>query len=100
MQTNTIFIVLLKFSTNIGQASEFVEEHNKWIKQGFKDGVFLVVGSLKPNLGGGILAHNVSLSDIQDRVKNDPFVRENIVSSEIHEIALSKVHDQLDSLFG
>lgn len=61
MQTNSIFIVLLKFSTNKSQASEFMKGHNEWIEQGFKDYVFLIVGSLKPNLGGGILAHNVSL---------------------------------------
>ncbi len=98
-KTNSIFIVILKFSTNKSRAGEFMEGHNEWIKRGFKDGVFLIVGSLKHNLGGGILAHNVSLLDIQDRVKKDPFVEENIVMSEILEINLSKVDDKLDFLF-
>lgn len=93
-------MVILKFSKNRSKANEFMKQHNEWIKQGFNDGVFLFVGSLKPNLGGGILVNNVSLSDIQERLKNDPFVRENIVSSEIIEITLSKVNDQLDFLFG
>ncbi len=26
-----------------------MDEHNAWIKQGFDDGVFLLVGSLQPN---------------------------------------------------
>jgi len=58
-QTNSIFIILLKFTANKSQASEFMVGHNEWIEQGFKDGVFLVVGSHKPNLGEGILVHVV-----------------------------------------
>jgi len=46
-----MFIVLLKFSDNKGQAGEFMEGHNEWIKRGFDDGVFLLVGSLQPGLG-------------------------------------------------
>ena len=59
-----MFIVLLKFSDNKAQAGQFMEGHNEWIKRGFDDGIFLVVGSLQPNLGGGILAHNTTLSDL------------------------------------
>ena len=53
-----MFIVLLKFSDNKGKASQFMEGHKEWIKRGFEDGVFLLVGSHQPNLGGGIVAHN------------------------------------------
>ena len=55
-----MFIVLLRFSANKGQAGQFMADHNEWITRGFEDGVFLVVGSLQPNLGGGIVAHNTS----------------------------------------
>ncbi len=68
-----MFIVTLKFSSNKEQASHFMEGHNKWIKNGFYDGVFILVGSLQPNLGGGIVAHNISLSNLQDRVNDDHF---------------------------
>lgn len=49
-----MFIVLLKFAGNKDQASQFMEGHKKWIKRGFDDGVFLLVGSLQPNLYGGM----------------------------------------------
>ena len=90
-----MFIVLLKFSSNKGQASQFMEGHKEWIKRGFDDGVFLLVGSLPPNLGGGIVAHNTSLSDLQSRVNNDPFVVENVVSAEILEITPSRADERL-----
>jgi len=95
-----MFIVLLKFSGNKGQASQFMEGHNAWIKRGFDDGVFLLVGSLQPNLGGGIVAHNTSLPDLQGRVNDDPFVVENVVSAEIIEITPSKADGRLNFLLG
>jgi len=95
-----MFIVLLKFSGNKGQAGQFMEGHNEWIKRGFDDDVILLAGSLQPNMGGGILAHNTSLSDLQSRVNNDPFVAENVVSAEILEITPSKVDERLKFLFG
>jgi len=95
-----MFIVLLKFSGNKGQASQFMEGHKEWIKRGFDDGVFLLVGNLQPNLGGGIVAHNTSLSDLQSRVNDDPFVAENVVNAEILEIAPSRTVERLKFLLG
>lgn len=94
-----MFIVLLRFSSNKSQASRFMEGHKEWIKRGFDDGVFLLVGNLQPNLGGGIVAHNTSLPDLQSRVNSDPFVAENVVSAEILEIAPSRIAESGQSLF-
>ncbi len=93
-----MFIVLLKFSDNKGQASQFMEGHNEWIRRGFDDGVFLLVGSIQPDLGGGIVAHDTSLSDLQSRVNNDPFVAENVVSAEILEITPANADERLKFL--
>jgi uncharacterized protein YciI len=95
-----MFIVLLKFSSNKGQAGRFMDGHKEWIKRGFDDGVFLLVGSLQPNLGGGIVAHNTSLSDLQSRVTDDPFVAENVVNAEIIEVAPSRIDERLKFIFG
>ena len=95
-----MFIVLLKLSNNKSQASQFMAGHKEWIKRGFDDGVFLLVGSLSRNSGGGIVAHNTSLSELQSRVNDDPFVAKNIVSAEILEIAPSKTDERLEFLLG
>jgi uncharacterized protein YciI len=95
-----MFVVTLKFSDNKGQAGQFMEGHKEWIKRGFDDGVFLLVGSLQPNLGGGIVAHNTLRSDLQSRVNEDPFVAENVVRAEIFEIAPSRVDERLEFLRG
>ena len=95
-----MFIVLLRFSSNKGQGSQLMEGHKEWIKRGFDDGVFLLVGNLQPNLGGGIVAHNTSLPDLQSRVNDDPFVVENVVTAELLEIAPSRTDERLKFLFG
>ena len=90
-----MFIVLLKFSDNKSQAGEFMEGHMEWVNSGLNEGIFLVVGSLQPNLGGGIVAHNTTLDELQTRVNKDPFVVENVVSAEILEITPSKTDERL-----
>jgi uncharacterized protein YciI len=93
-----MFVILLKFSDNKSKAGEHMDGHNEWIRQGFEDGVFLLVGSLQPNLGGSVIAHNITLSELQKRVNNDPFVAENIVSAEILEIDPKKADERLSFL--
>ena len=90
-----MFIVVLKFSSNKSEAGRFMEGHNAWIKRGFDDSIFLLVGSLQPNLGGGILAHNTSRSDLETRVAEDPFVAHNVVSAEILDIAAARTDERL-----
>jgi uncharacterized protein YciI len=77
-----------------------MEGHKEWIKRGFDDGVFLLVGNLQPNLGGGIMAHNTSLAELQGRVNADPFVLEDVVSAEILEITPSKIDERLKFISG
>ena len=93
-----MFVVLLKFSQNKAQAGQFMEGHNVWIKQGFDDGVFLVVGSLQPKMGGAIVVHNTSREALEARVNEDPFVVQNIVSAEILEISPAKADERLSFL--
>ena len=93
-----MIVILLKFSENKSKAGEYMDGHNQWIKQGFEDGVFLLVGSLQPNSGGSVIAHNTSISELQERVSNDPFVSENVVSVEILEIDPKKADERLSFL--
>ena len=95
-----MFVVLLRFSDNKGKASQFMEGHNAWIKRGLDDGVFVLVGSLQPKLGGGIVAHNTPLPSLHRRVEEDPFVAEHVVQAEILEITPSKVDSRLEFLLG
>jgi uncharacterized protein YciI len=93
-----MFIVLLRFSTNRDKVSAFMDAHRDWITRGFEDGVFLLAGTLQPGVGGGILAGNTSLADLQERVNDDPFVAADVVSAEILEMAPSRAAEQFQFL--
>lgn len=95
-----MFIILLRFAADRARASQLMEGHKAWLQRGFDDGVFLLSGSLQPQLGGGILAHGISLSDLQRRVNADPFVAEGVVSAEILELSPSRADERLAFLCG
>lgn len=95
-----MFFVQLRFSDNKSKARKFMEAHNAWIGRGFDDGVFLLVGSLVPNAGGGIVAHNTSRPDLQDRINDDPFVAQKVVSAEIVELSPARADERLEFLLG
>lgn len=97
-ETKSIFVVLLRFSANQSRAGEFMADHKLWLKRGFDDGVFLLAGSLEPGLGGGILAHNTSMAELQNRVNGDPFVAEQVVKAEILELDPGKADERLQFL--
>jgi uncharacterized protein YciI len=92
-----MFVVLLKFADK-SKAGQFLDGHKAWLNRGFDEGVFLLGGSLQPDLGGALLVHNTSLPDLQGRVDADPFVANGVVTPEILEIKPSRVDDRLKFL--
>ncbi|TWB24831.1 uncharacterized protein YciI [Nitrospirillum amazonense] len=95
-----MFVVSLTFATNRAEAGQYMDGHNSWLRQGFEDGVFLLSGSLQPQQGGAILAHNTTLPDLQARVDADPFMAQGVVAAEIAEITPSRADDRLAFLLG
>lgn len=93
-----MFIILLRFSANRDQVSEHVDAHRDWLKQGFDDGVFLLAGTLKQDMGGGILAKAESRSEIEARVARDPFVEHDVVRAEVLEMDPAHADDRLSFL--
>ena len=95
-----MFIVLLEFSTNRERAGELMDGHNAWLKRGFDDGMFLLAGSQLPGPGGMVLAQAESRELLEARVGEDPFVAEDVVSTEIIEVAPAMADQRLQFLLG
>lgn len=93
-----MYVIILRFAENKSRASDFMQEHNAWIKRGFDDGIFLLAGSVQAGLGGAILAHGLTSADLQARVDADPFVVHGIVTAEVLEIKPGKADPRLDFL--
>ena len=90
-----MYIVTLTLTENKSKAPDFMAAHNDWIAQGFSDGVFLLVGSLKPQGGGAILAASADMASLEHRVAQDPFVREGIAVPQIQEVAPGRTDPRL-----
>lgn len=93
-----MFIIFLKFSHNRENASEYMPSHKAWLKRGFDNGYFLLVGSLVDQQGGCILAHNIESSALHELVKQDPFVEEGVVVAEIHQLSPTMTNTALQFL--
>ncbi|MEJ2269241.1 MAG: hypothetical protein P8Y04_05645 [Desulfobulbaceae bacterium] len=93
-----MFVILLRFSENKTRASEFMDGHSQWLRQGFEHGVFLLAGSLQPDAGGSMIAHNTGLSELEERLSRDPFVVERVVEAEILEIDPKRADERLSFL--
>lgn len=90
-----MFILLLRLSQNRAMSAAFLDGHKAWIQQGTADGIFVLVGSLEPKLGGAIIAHGVSRAELQRRVEADPFVEHGVVSAEILQVAPAQADERL-----
>lgn len=93
-----MYIVTLSLTAQKSKAPEFMAAHNAWIARGFDEGVFLLVGSLKPQGGGAILAVGSDRAALEQRIAADPFVQEGIAIPEIQEIAPARTDERLSFL--
>lgn len=89
-----MYVVLLRFSSGKDKAAEFMAGHQEWLDRGFAENVFLMAGSLAPGLGGAVLARGVSRQSLDERLREDPFVAEGVVATEVHEVAPARACEQ------
>lgn len=81
-----MFLVLLRFSDNKAAAANHMTGHKEWVQRGIDEGVFVLVGSIRPGMGGAVIATGIERDRIEQRVATDPFVLHNVVAAEIVEI--------------
>ncbi|MTW11119.1 hypothetical protein GM658_10940 [Pseudoduganella eburnea] len=89
-----MFVITLRFADK-SRAALHTDAHKAWMRLGLQEGVFLLAGSIQPNAGGAIIAHNTSLPALQERLAQDPFVAEGVVTADILEIAPSMTDERL-----
>ncbi|GAA0464578.1 YciI family protein [Parasphingorhabdus litoris] len=93
-----MFIITLNLTEKKDKAGQFMAAHNEWIAQGFAERAFLLVGSLKPQNGGAIIAVANDRLQVEARVAADPLVREGIAVPHIQEIAPARTDSRLSFL--
>lgn len=95
-----MYVITLKFAANRASAPTFMEGHKAWIARGFEEGVFLMTGTIEPQAGGVVLAHNTDRAALEARVNDDPFVAEGVVDAQIMSVAPGRTDERLSFLRG
>jgi uncharacterized protein YciI len=82
-----VYIVFLKFGAERARAKEHMPGHAAFIERGVAEGVFVLVGSLEPSLGGALLVHGPTRAELDALLVEDPFVAHGVVSVEVHTVS-------------
>lgn len=90
-----MYVVLLRFAAHKADAPQHMAGHQAWIADGVDAGVFLLVGSIPPGLGGAILAACSSPEELHARIAADPFVVHDVVTAEVVQIEPSVIDPRL-----
>lgn len=93
-----MYIILLQFTDNKHNAAKYLSGHKAWLARGLEQGMFLLAGTLGSNLGGAVLARGIARTKVQERVNEDPFVREHIVTAEVLEFSPSVASEDFQFL--
>ena len=68
-----MFIVELTYTRPLAEIDALLDAHVTWLRQGYRDGLFLASGRKTPRDGGVILARAESQDALLARLAEDPF---------------------------
>lgn len=94
-----LYVINLTYIKPMNEVDHFIFEHVEWLKQGYAEGIFLASGRKVPRTGGIILARATDLASLQDRLRLDPFQREEIAKVDITPFEVSMKADFLSEIF-
>lgn len=90
-----MFFIQLKLIGEMNQVQAHMAAHKQWIKESIDAGIILCVGNLTATKGGGILAHSLSLPEMEEHLEKDPFVLHKLVTVDIVEFTPAQAHEKL-----
>ncbi len=97
-RADIMFIIVLRLTEQKAAAKALMPGHNAWIRRGFDDGVFVLMGGLSGAAGGVLLARDATREAVERRVADDPLVAEGVAVAEILEVAVKRVEPSLQLL--
>lgn len=80
-----MFVILLNYNKPPPETGSLLEEHRAFFERSFASGHFLVSGRRMPYAGGVILAKADSRAELEQIIRSDPYVREQLLEFEVIE---------------
>ena len=97
---NNLYIVSLTYNKSLSEVEKYLDEHVSFLDKYYTRNIFILSGRKNPRNGGVILASNVTKSELENLLKEDPFHKNEIADYEIVEVLPTKFVKELESLFG
>jgi uncharacterized protein YciI len=85
-----MFVIELLYKADLAQIDAHMAAHVKFLKKHYASGHFLVSGRKIPRDGGIILAVAASRAEIEEIIRNDPFVRHRLAEFRVIEFRASQ----------
>lgn len=84
------FILELTYQKELSAVEQFLEAHNKYLEKYYDKGNFICSGRKNPRTGGVIICKFDSLSTVEEIIKEDPFLQNEIAKYKITEFIVTK----------
>lgn len=73
-----MFLLLSRYVKPLREVDRWVNEHRAFLDRQYAAGRFIVSGPMQPREGGVIVTVEIERDELEDVMKDDPFVRERI----------------------
>ena len=93
-----MFIIDLTYTASLEKIDAHMADHVKFLNKYYKENTFVTSGRKVPRTGGIILAIAKSKHEIEEIIKEDPFIREGLAEFTITEFNNSQYHPALKTL--
>ena len=77
------YVLLVKYTADLAAIDAEMPAHQRFLKQHFASGEFLVSGPRDPRTGGVILARTISDARVAQIIATDPFLQQGLATYEV-----------------
>ncbi len=91
-------VVTLTYTAQLTEIDAALEDHVAWLDDNYRDGAFLASGRRDPRIGGVILTTDISRTDLDARLAQDPFAQRGLAEYSVTTFYPSRAADRLETL--
>jgi uncharacterized protein YciI len=92
-----MFIVTLTYKKPMELIDKYLDEHRKFLDDGYRNNFFVASGPKNPRTGGIVISQLKDRSQLESILKQDPFHIHNMSDYEIIEFNPTKYHPDFTS---
>lgn len=92
-----MFVVILTYKKPLEIIDQYVAEHRAYLDKGYKDNFFIASGPQNPRTGGIIISQLNNRAQLENILKQDPFIIHELADYEMIEFNPVKYHNNFAS---